>query len=136
MFSLAATYSSMDLWMSRWLGARLVTTAMRGLRSMVISWKEDSSSTAQSSFTIPGTSASSGWPIFPPTNTRCPARSISWEMMVVVVVLPSLPVTAMMGQGHTWKNASISEVTTLPLALAWASAGVSGCIPGVRKITS
>ena len=54
--------------------------------------------------------------------------------MVVVVVFPSLPVTAMMGQGHTSKKTSISEVITLPLALA--ASRYLGCSPGVRKITS
>ena len=54
--------------------------------------------------------------------------------MVVVVVFPSLPVTARMGQGHTSKNTSISEVTTLPRARA--ASRYRGCRPGVRKITS
>ena len=57
-------------------------------------------------------------------------------MIVVVVVLPSLPVTAMVWQGQTWKKTSISEVTTLPLAWASSSSETSGRRPGVRKITS
>ena len=57
-------------------------------------------------------------------------------MMVVVVVLPSEPVTAMVLQGQTWKNTSISEVMTAPLALACAKAGMSGRMPGERKMTS
>ena len=55
-------------------------------------------------------------------------------MMVVVVVFPSLPVTARMGQGQTSKNTSISEVIVLPRLLA--SSRYRGCRPGVRKITS
>ena len=102
---------------------------------MVISWKELSSSTAISSGAISGVSHSSGWPILPPTWTIFPSAASSLEIMVVVVVLPSEPVTARMGQGQTAKNASISEVMTLPPATAAASSGTSGRRPGVRKIT-
>ena len=55
-------------------------------------------------------------------------------MMVVVVVLPSLPVMPIRGQGQTEKNTSISEVIRLPRARA--SARYRGWSPGVRKITS
>ena len=55
-------------------------------------------------------------------------------MIVVVVVFPSLPVTARIGQGQTSKNTSISEVTALPRPLA--SSRYRGCRPGVRKTTS
>ena len=136
MFFLAAMYSSMDLWTSRWLGARLVITAMSGLCSMVMSWKEDSSSTAMSPGSMPSTSGSRGRPMLPPTYTLFPAALSSSAMMVVVVVLPSLPVTAMVLQGQTWKNTSISEVMTLPRSFAAISSGTSGRRPGVRKITS
>ena len=57
-------------------------------------------------------------------------------MSVVVVVFPSEPVTAKISQGHTEKNASISEVMTLPCSRSFTSAGFSGCMPGVRKTTS
>ena len=57
-------------------------------------------------------------------------------MMLVVVVLPSLPVTPMIVQGQTSKKISISDVTTLPRAFASSSVGTSGRIPGVRKTTS
>jgi len=57
-------------------------------------------------------------------------------MMVVVVVLPSDPVTAMIRQGHRDKNASISEVSLAPASTARAIWGTSGRRPGVRKITS
>ena len=70
----------------------------------------------------------------PPRWTLCPAAWRSRAMMVVVVVFPSLPVTARIGQGHTSKNTSISEVTTLPRARA--ASRYRGCRPGVRKITS
>lgn len=103
---------------------------------MVISWKLDSSSTAQSVGRMVSASASRGWPMLPPTWTVWPAARSSWAMMVVVVVLPSDPVTAMMGQGQTSKNTSISEVMVLPLARAASSSGTSGRRPGVRKITS
>ena len=57
-------------------------------------------------------------------------------MMVVVVVFPSDPVTARSVQGQTSKNTSISEVISLPRALAASNSGTSGRRPGVRKITS
>ena len=57
-------------------------------------------------------------------------------MRVVVVVFPSLPVTPMIRQGHSWKNSSISEVRMLPRSTACFSSGVLGLRPGVRKIRS
>ena len=81
---------------------------------MSISWKELSSTTATSSAFILGVRGSSGVPILPPSQTVLPeAFSIS-EMRVVVVVLPSEPVMAMMGQGQTSKKAAISLVMVAP----------------------
>ena len=45
-------------------------------------------------------------------------------LRLVVVVLPSEPVTAVMWQGQYSKNSSISLVTRLPAAFAACSAGV------------
>ena len=114
----------------------MVTTAISGLQCMLWSWKELSSSTAQSSAFISGALSSSGVPIFPPSQTVKPRAFNSSEMMVVVVVLPSEPVTATIRQGHTWKKASISEVMRAPRSFAATSSGLNGCRPGVRKITS
>ena len=74
--------------------------------------------------------------MLPPSQTVFPSAFSISEISVVVVVLPSDPVTAMMGQGQTSKNTSISEVMVLPLARAASSSGASGRRPGVRKITS
>ena len=49
--------------------------------------------------------------------------------------MPSEPVTAVIGQGQTSKNASISEVILAPRALSARISGLSGCRPGVRKTT-
>ena len=103
---------------------------------MVISWNEDSSSTTLSPGSISPASTSSGLPILPPTWTVRPEARRSSAIIVVVVVLPSLPVTAMMEQGQTSKNTSISEVTTPPRARQASRAGTSGRMPGERKITS
>ena len=103
---------------------------------MVISWKELSSSTARSVGAMSGVSHSSGRPMLPPRWTVRPAASRSFAMMVVVVVLPSEPVTAIISQGQTSKKTSISLVRALPRATAAASSGTSGRRPGVRKITS
>ena len=126
----------MDLWMSRWLGERLVNTAMSGLVWSVISWKEDSSNTATSSGDISPASDSNGLPMLPPRWTVYPAFFSISEIRVVVVVFPSLPVTAMILQGQTWKKTSISEVSTLPFSMAARKGGISGRIPGERKIIS
>ena len=81
-------------------------------------------------------SGSKGRPMLPPTCTLYPAALSSSEIMVVVVVLPSLPVTAMILQGQTRKKTSISEVISAPRSRAASNAGTSGRRPGVRKITS
>ena len=58
-------------------------------------------------------------------------------MMVVVVVLPSEPVTAMMGQGQTSeKGLHLGGDDAAPGHGRPASSGTSGRRPGVRKITS
>ena len=68
---------------------------------MSMSWKELSSTTAQSEGAMRPTSGKRGLPMFPPTQTVFPAaRSIS-ARRVVVVVFPSEPVTAITGQGQT-----------------------------------
>ena len=109
---------------------------MCGERFISSSWNDESSTTAKSSGCIFSASHSSGWPMLPPRYTVFPAaRSIS-AMMLVVVVLPSLPVTPMIVHGQTSKKISISDVTTLPRAFASSSAGTSGRMPGVRKTTS
>ena len=76
-FAFDSTYSSMSRWTSRWFGARFVMTAMCGLTSIVMSWKLDSSSTAQSVCAISPASHSSGWPMLPPTWTVFPAARSS-----------------------------------------------------------
>ena len=45
-----------------------------------------------------------GWPMLPPTWTVLPAAFSSSAMMVVVVVLPSLPVTAIIVAGADLKE--------------------------------
>ena len=74
--------------------------------------------------------------MLPPTQTVFPAAWSISAMRVVVVVFPSEPVTAITGQGQTWKNTSISEVTTAPWLRSASRAGFAGCIPGVRNTTS
>ena len=74
--------------------------------------------------------------MLPPTHTRLPAAFSSSAIMVVVVVFPSEPVTAIIGHGQTSKNTSISLVSTAPLSTQAAISGTSGRRPGVRKITS
>ena len=66
----------------------------RGSRRMEISWKLESSTTAQSSGRMDSISGSKGLPMFPPRWTVFPWAFKNSAMMEVVVVLPSLPVTA------------------------------------------
>ena len=129
-------YSSMLLWTSRWFGARFVTTATSAELVIVISWNELSSTTAKSSGDISFASGSNGWPMFPPIQTFFPACSRIFAINVVVVVLPSEPVTAMRVHGQTSKNASISEVSCAPPSVSRRICGRSGRIPGVRNTTS
>ena len=103
---------------------------------MLCSWKELSSSTAMSSGRMSGVSHSSGCPMFPPRCTRYPAAFSSSERMVEVVVLPSLPVTAITLQGQSERKTSISEVILLPSSCAADKCGSNGISPGVRKISS
>ena len=85
---------------------------------------------------MPPALSSRGVPMLPPSQTVLPAaRSIS-AMTVVVVVLPSLPVTAITGQGHTSKKTSISEVSLAPCSTAASRPGWSGRRLGVRNTTS
>ena len=57
-------------------------------------------------------------------------------MSVVVVVLPSLPVTPITLPGHNSNTNSISEVRTAPLSTSATISGVSGLQLGERKIIS
>ena len=90
---LASIYSAMSVCQSRWLGATLVMTATCGLCAMRVSWKLDSSTTTTWSGCTFSISGSSGRPMLPPRCTVLPDASSSPAMMVVVVVLPSDPVT-------------------------------------------
>ena len=55
---------------------------------------------------------------------------------VVVVVFPSLPVTAKLLAPEKSRRSSISEVTSAPRARAVCNPSISGRIPGERKIIS
>ena len=94
MFFFESMYSCMSLWTSRWLGERFVTTATSGLSRMEMSWKLESSTTATSSGAMVSISGSRGLPMLPPRCTVLPWAFKSSAMMEVVVVFPSLPVTA------------------------------------------
>ena len=118
MLRLASIYSCISLWWSRWLGVTLVTTATVGLLRILMSWKLDSSTTATSVGATSGSMGSSGAPMLPPRWTVRPAALNISLMRVVVVVLPSEPVTATISQGHRSKKSSTSLVTMVPAAMA------------------
>ena len=82
------------------------------------------------------TSHSKGRPILPPRCTVKPCAFKSSEIMVVVVVFPSLPVTAIILHGHSLKKTSISDVTSAPLADAAVRCSSKGMSPGVLKMIS
>ena len=63
-------------------------------------------------------------PMLPPRKTLRPAASIILAMRVVVVVLPSEPVTAMISQGQNAKKSSTSLVTIAPARRAACSSGL------------
>ena len=99
----------------------LVTTATLGERCMLMSWKLDSSTTATASGVTSASWGSSAAPMLPPKNTRRPAASNILAIRVVVVVLPSEPVTATISQGQNSKKSSTSLVTSAPACLAACS---------------
>ena len=103
---------------------------------MEISWKLESSATTTWSGEMDSISGSRGLPIFPPRCTVLPSAFKNSERRVVVVVLPSLPVTAYILQGQSLKKSSISLVTAWPCLRAASSSGRWKGIPGVRKIIS
>ena len=136
MFFLAAMYSSIVPCTSKWFGVTLVTTAISGLCRIESSWNEESSTTAMSSGFTVSSSGNSARPMLPPKCTVLPlCRSIS-AIRLVVVVLPSLPVTPMMGQGQHCIKSSSSLVTAAPAFISSFSRGWLKYMPGVRKITS
>ena len=126
----------MSLCISRWLGVMLVITAMSGLRRIEISWKLESSTTAKSFSRTSSMSGSSARPILPPRCTRYPASFRISEIRVVLVVLPSLPVTAIVRQGQSSKNSSISLVTATPFLRSSSRTGRWNFMPGVRRTMS
>jgi|GEM_PF-5914182 len=78
--------------------------------------------------------------MFPPTYAVPPrlfaaSESKRW-VRVVVVVLPSLPVTAMTVAGVASQNHSISEVSRAPRRTASGISPASGLMPGERKMTA
>ena len=91
---------------------------------MLISWKLESSTTATSVAAMASTTGSNARPRLPPRCTVYPAASNIFAMSVVVVVLPSEPVTATILQGQSRKNSSISLVTSAPASRAATSSGV------------
>ena len=74
--------------------------------------------------------------MLPPSQTVFPAAFSISDTSVVVVVLPSEPVTAKSVQGQTSKKTSISLVTSAPRLRRASMAGLHGCMPGVRNRTS
>ena len=74
--------------------------------------------------------------MLPPRKTLCPASSKILAVRVVVVVFPSLPVIAIIFDGQSKRNASISLVSTAPLFTASAISGTSYLMPGDLKIMS
>ena len=112
------------------------------------SWKLDSSST-QTSGSVPASMccdsvSSSVGPMLPATATRLPARSTSWPVKAVTVVLPLVPVMASTdGAGASrparksasaCANRSSSPPTGKPTARAASTTGAMACgaSPGER----
>ena len=74
-------------------------------------------------------------PIFPPTKVLAVSDK-NLPVSVVVVVFPSLPVTAKVLALVYFKKLSISDVSIAPFESADNISGISGRIPGERKIIS
>ena len=122
--------------MSKWFGAKLVHTAISIGKFIVISWKLDNSSTTLSSSFISSISENKGVPIFPPTQVLYPSCSNILDIIVVVVVFPSLPVIPYILALQYLTNSSISEVIYAPSFLTLIKASLSILIDGVLNTTS
>jgi len=101
-FFLADTYSSMDLCTSRWLGEHCHNRNIRAF-SHGVQLKLLSSRTTLSVSFISSILLSKGMPIFPPSQHLYPCSFSMLYISVVVVVLPSLPVTAKISAGKVQK---------------------------------
>ena len=81
-------------------------------------WKELSSQTA----VIPDVSlfsaqnAHSGLPMFPAATLLVPFKDSAWEIKLVVVVFPFVPVTAIIFPRHAIAERSVSQIAVAPAA--------------------
>ena len=114
----------------------LVITATSGLIFIFISWKLLNSNTTISSGIISSILVNNGVPILPPKNVFLPPATNISLINVVVVVLPSLPVTPITLQGASSTTISTSVVTIAPRSSSLASSGTVGRQLGERKIIS
>ena len=95
---------------SKWFGAKFVTTATSTGKFIVISWKLDNSNTTIWFSSISSILENKGVPIFPPTQVLYPWASNNLDIIVVVVVFPSEPVIAYILPLQYLTNSSISDV--------------------------
>ncbi len=74
--------------------------------------------------------------MLPPTPTFTPAPSMTAPIHAVVVVLPLVPVTAMIGASRNRNASSSSEISGRPLTPGSCSTGAVGGIPGLKTSRS
>ena len=122
--------------MFRWFGVILVITEILGLTSIPINWKLLNSRTTISSGCISSNLVNKGVPIFPPKKVLYPLPCNIAFIRLVVVVLPSLPVTPIILDGHIFIKSSISVVTIAPFCASFSNSGFVGKQLGDLKIKS
>ena len=104
----------------------LRTAATRGWKvSMVSSWKEDTSATISPSTAKLSAWAASGVPMLPATSTGRGCSDSSAPVSAVVVVLPLVPVMAMVSPSIARQPSSSSPISGRPRSRAGASCGPS-----------
>ena len=115
----------------------LSTAATRGGNvSVVSSWKLDTSQTTMPSPGKSSACAASGVPMLPATSTGRGSWARSAPVSAVVVVLPFVPVMAMVSASSARHASSISPMMGIPTARAGASCGDSSGTPGLTTTSS
>ena len=110
----------MSLCQSRWSGAKFVQSRASGRRYFSLNvWKELSSHTAIFlELSAPLQNALSGSPMFPAESASKPADFSACVIKLVTVVLPLVPVTAIILPSHARAERSGSHMAAAPASSA------------------
>src|SRR6266850_1266935 len=137
MRALASRYRANVRCRSRWSGVTFSTAATRGWKaSIVSSWNEETSATTRPPAGKSSACAASGVPMLPPTKTGRGCSASSAPVSAVVVVLPLVPVMAIVSASIARHASSSSPITGTRRARAGASCSPSSGTPGLTTTSS